>query len=331
MRKRMCLVWALLFMGLTSCGEKKDVLETVDTNYRQEVAYLTFHEGELRGRLMHPNKGNRNHSTLVLIVPGAGRIDLNGNNDSEGETNNLLMISEFLADEGYYSLRYDKRGIGESSKLITTESDMDFHDAIDDVVKWVDGFKKDGRFQHIVLLGHDEGALIATQVSVMQDHIDGLISVSGWATPGDQVILEQLKSQSQELYELSLPLVEELKMGNMVPRVPFLLFSLFRPSVQPYLISWFDYIPLDVAERVKVPTLIVHGDQDLKVGQEEGVKLHQAIAASKLVIINDMNHVLKPAGMNQEDNLATYHQPQLPLHEKFKEVVLLYLIEIIKD
>ena len=45
MKKRMYLICALLFLAFISCGEKKDELETVDMNYRQEVAYLTFHEG----------------------------------------------------------------------------------------------------------------------------------------------------------------------------------------------------------------------------------------------------------------------------------------------
>ncbi len=329
MKKRMCLVCALLFLVLSSCGVKKDELETVDMKYRQEVASLTVHEGELKGRLMHPTEGD--HKTLIIIVPGSGRTDLNGNNEPDGRTNNLLMISKFLSVEGYYCLRYDKRGVGESSSLITTESDLDFHDAIDDVVKWVEKYKKDPRFEHIVLLGHSEGALIATQVSILQDHIDGLISVAGMAIPADQLILEQLKNQSEELYQLSLPIIEELKAGNMVPRVPFSLFSLFRPSVQPYLISWFDYNPLEVAAQVQVPTLIIHGNRDLQISEDHGEKLHQAVATSKLVIIQGMNHVLKPSMTNPQDNLATYNQPDLPLHEKFKEQVLLFLKEIIKD
>lgn len=325
----MWFLFALLFLFTASCGPKKDELETVDMNYRQEIAALAFQEGDLKGRLMHPRKGN--HKTLILMVPGSGRTDLNGNNEPAGTTNNLLMTSEFLSDEGYYSLRYDKRGVGESSELIATESDIDFHDAIDDVVQWVEKYKKDPRFDHIVLMGHSEGALIAAQVSIMQDHIDGLISVAGLAISSDQLILDQLKSQSQELYDLSLPIIEELKAGNMVPRVPYVLFSLFRPSVQPYLISWFDYNPLDVARQILVPTLIIHGDRDLEVSVDHAKKLHEAIPMSTLKIIQGMNHALKPALSSPADNLATYNMPDLPLHEKFREEVLSFLQEIIKD
>ena len=137
----MCFLCALIFLFLVSCNVKKDVLEIIDLKYHQEVVSLVFKEGDLKGRLMEPTLGN--HKTLVIIIPGSGNTDYNGNNEPAGKTNNLLMISEFLSDAGYHSLRYDKRGVGESSKLISTESDIDFHDAIDDVVKWVEKYKKD--------------------------------------------------------------------------------------------------------------------------------------------------------------------------------------------
>lgn len=329
MKKRMGILCALLLLFLYACGEKKAELETVDVNYLQETAMLSFHEGNLNGRLMHPTKDN--HETLVIIIPGSGRIDLNGNNELTGSTNNLLMISEFLADEGYHSLRYDKRGVGESSELISTESDIDFHDSVDDVVKWVEKYKKDLRFKHIVLLGHGEGALMAAQVSIMQDHIDGLITLEATAVTGDKQILELLKLQSEELYESSIPIIEELKVGNLVTRVPYSLFNYFRPSVQPYLISWFSYDPMMIAQQIKVPTLILHGNRDLKINESQGKLLHQAVAHSKLVIIPGMNHVLKPANSNMEENLATYNNPKLPLHVGVEKEVISFLKEIINE
>lgn len=323
------MLCALFLVFLGSCSDKKTEIETIDIKYQQELSTLSFQEGVIKGRLMHPIE--KDHETLIIIVPGSGRMDLNGNIKPTFNTNNLLMISEFLADEGYYTLRYDKRGVGESSEIINTESDIDFHNSVDDVVKWVEKYSKDPRFKRIVLFGHSEGALIASQVSIMSEEIDALISVAAIAIPADQVILERLQAQSEELYELSIPIIEELKIGNMVTRVPFALFDLFRPSVQPYLISLFDFIPIEIARQVEVPTLIIHGNRDININESHGKLLHQEIPHSKLVIVSGMNHVLKHATSDKEENMSTYTNPELPIHEKFKDEVLLFLSEIIKE
>lgn len=325
MKKRLCMLCALFLVFLGSCSDKKTKIETIDNKYQQELSTLTFQEGEVKGRLMYPI--DKDHETLVIIVPGSGRMDLNGNNKPALHTNNLLMISEFLADAGYFTLRYDKRGVGESSEIISTESDYDFHRSVDDVMKWVEKYSKDPRFSKIVLLGHSEGALIASQVATMSENVDGLITVAAIATPADQVILERLKAQSEELYELGVPIIEELRAGNMVKRVPFSLFDQFRPSIQPYLISLFDYVPIDIGRQIEVPTLILHGNRDLNISESHGKLLHQEIPHSKLFIVPGMNHVLKQATSDKEENMGTYTNPELPIHEKFKEEILLFLRE----
>jgi len=295
----------------------------VDGKYQEERVSIVFENGELKGRLMSPvTEGLGN---LVIIIPGSGPTDRNGNNPQAGENNNLLMIAEALSDAGHYSLRYDKRGIGESKDLVKKESDMDFHDSINDVLSWISKYKNESRFEKIILLGHSEGALIAAEACTISDDCDALISVSGTATSAHELLLTQLKSQSEEAYELSVPIVKELLKGNIVPEVPVSLFNLFRPSVQPYLISWFSYDPVRIMAGITNPVLIIHGDRDLQISHEEAKILHEALDGSKLEIIQGMNHVLKDAPEDLEGNIATYSNPDLPLSENFIKKVIEFI------
>lgn len=323
MKKRISLIiMALVFLG-TSCGKEAPKVEIIDELYTEERVVISFNEGELSGRLMSPEAEGKSH--LVIIVPGSGPTDRNGNNPQAGQNNNLLMIAEALSDAGHYSLRYDKRGIGESQNLIKKESDMDFHDSINDVLSWVNKFKNDERFDKIILLGHSEGALVAAEACAMSTDCGGLISVSGTATKAHELILKQLEAQSQELYDLSLPIIDELVKGNIVPEIPVSLFSLFRPSVQPYLITWFSYDPVKTMSLIKDPVLIIHGDNDIQISHEEARKLHEALPGSRLEIIEGMNHVLKPSPSDRMGNIATYSDPKLPLHDEFKTKIIEFI------
>ena len=62
----------------------------------------------------------------------------------------------------------------------------------------------------------------------------------------------------------------------MVDDVPEGLYSLFRPSVQPYMISWFKYEPREIISRIDVPILIIQGDTDLQITVEDAKALHEA-------------------------------------------------------
>ena len=124
---------------------------------------------------------------------------------------------------------------------------------------------------------------------------------------------------------MCLPIMEELRKGNLVADIPEGLYSLFRPSVQPYLISWFKYEPREVIAQMDLPILIVQGDTDLQITVEDAKALHEANPDSRLIIIKGMNHILKDAPIDQEENIATYSNPDLELNTEFKEELISFI------
>lgn len=91
-----------------------------------------------------------------------------------------------------------------------------------------------------------------------------------------------------------------------------MLYALFRPSVQPYLISDFAVDPVAVLQSVDVPVLIIQGDKDLQIGVEDVRLLQEARPDAELVIIPNMNHVLKPCvSTDMAVQMETYVKPDL--------------------
>lgn len=90
---------------------------------------------------------------------------------------------------------------------------------------------------------------------------------------------------------------------------------LFRPSVQPYLISWFKYDPAREIARIGMPSLIIQGECDMQIGIDNAHFLAKADPAAQLLLIPNMNHILKDVSPSLADNAASYRDPKLPLDQ----------------
>jgi pimeloyl-ACP methyl ester carboxylesterase len=107
----------------------------------------------------------------------------------------------------------------------------------------------------------------------------------------------------------------ELEAGRTVADPPKQLAALFRPSVQPYLISSFQVDPAAELAKLTVPVLVVAGATDIQVPPAEAKLLAAANPRAKAVVIADMNHVLKEQkSTNRFDQLLTYMNRDQPLH-----------------
>src|SRR3989338_11078538 len=121
-----------------------------------------------------------------------------------------------------------------------------------------------------------------------------LVAIAGSARPIDQVLREQLRQQlPPPLLARSLALIDGLKAGRPQPEVPDALQVLFRPSVQPYLISLFRQDPAAAFARLRIPALIVQGRHDIQVGPQDAEALKAATADPELVLVDGMNHRLR--------------------------------------
>ena len=101
-------------------------------------------------------------------------------------------------------------------------------------------------------------------LAAKQAKADALVSIAGAGRPAPALIREQLDTKlSQDLKASSDRILDELVAGQTVTDVPKDLMALYRPSVQPYLISWFKYDPAREIVALEIPVLIVQGTTDL--------------------------------------------------------------------
>lgn len=277
----------------------------------QRPISLDTGNGELFGSLLLPKSDNP--VPVVLILAGSGPTDRDGNNPDGGRNDSLKRLAWVLAKHNIASVRYDKRGVAASLAATPDERNLSVEAYVNDAVAWGQKLKSDPRFGPLILLGHSEGALIATLAAPRTDAA-ALISLSGSARPVDQVIREQLaRSLPPPLMLRSNELLDSLKAGHTDANVPAPLQPIFRPSVQPYLISLFRQNPAKAFAQLKIPALIVQGSNDMQVGVGDAQALKAAKPDAELAVIDGMNHVMRIVPADVKRQLASYKDPQLPL------------------
>ena len=290
---------------------------------QEEEITLKTKTGDIKGSLLVPS--NSEKASVVLIISGSGPTDRNGNNPNM-TNNSLMMLSNELKKNGIASLRFDKRGIGESSSSGMQESDLRFENYVNDVKAWVDLLKESNKFSKIIVLGHSEGSLIG-MIASQKAEVEKFISVAGAGNSAGDIIREQLKAQPAFVLNQSLPIIEKLENGEREENVPQMLYALFRPSVQPYMISWFKYDPQIEIAKLNKPVLIVQGTTDIQVSVLDADKLASANNKAQKQIIEGMNHILKEAEMDRLKNIQTYSMPDLPLKKNLIEIIVKFIEE----
>jgi pimeloyl-ACP methyl ester carboxylesterase len=184
---------------------------------------------------------------------------------------------------------------------------------VDDAVAWTQFLSRQAGVRCVVVLGHSEGALIAPLVA-QKTPVCGVISVSGMGRTMDAVLTEQLNAALPDAMKPdAFKVLAELKAGRTVADPPPALAALFRPSVQPYLISELNVDPSAELAKVKAPVLIVQGETDLQVSVGDAKALKAARPDAQLVLLPGVNHVLKRAPADRAANIATYADAALPL------------------
>lgn len=289
---------------------------------RIENATLTTPTGTLHGMFLLPNATSP--PPVALIIAGSGPTDRDGNSAMlPGPNNSLKLLAEGLADHGIASLRYDKRGIGASAAAGQTESDLRFETYVDDAAQWVAKLRADKRFSRVVIIGHSEGSLIGI-LAAQRGGVDRVVSIAGPGRPAAETISAQIEPRlPPELLKTSKDIIKSLSAGKTVAEVPPSLAPLFRPSVQPYLISWFRYDPLREVEKLKIPVLVVQGNTDAQVSIGDARRL--AGKDRRLLIINGMNHVLKHVPADEAQQMKSYGDPSLLVEPSLVRATALFV------
>ena len=271
--------------------------------------------GPLKGTMLAPAQG---HGPVVLIIPGSGPTDRDGNNPEGIKASTYRLLAEGLAARGVTTVRIDKRGMFASAAATPDANAVTISDYVNDVRAWVAVIRHHTGGPCIWLLGHSEGGLVALAATKSVPDLCGLLLVSTSGRPMGELLREQLKANpaNAPLLGQALAAIDQLEAGKHVDTTAMhpALMPLFAPQVQGFLISAFSYDPSKLLAGYAKPVLIVQGKRDIQVNVSDAQVLKKADPQATLALLPSVNHVLKSVPTDDVGaNIATYADPSLPL------------------
>ena len=298
----------ILLLALTLFGFGTQALAAPPSNVLLRPIELDTGSGTLYGSLVLPKSDKP--VPVVLIIAGSGPTDRDGNNPIGGRNDALKKLAWRLAQSNIASVRFDKRGIAQSQPAGPDEQKLNFDQYVSDAVAWGEKLKSDPRFGKVFVLGHSEGAMIAS-LAAPQIGAAGVVSIAGTGRPVGVLLREQLQRNHlpPALLKRSFELISSLEAGKTDDKVPKDLQVIFRPSVQPYMISLLRHDPAAAFAALKMPAMIIQGTHDIQVEVKDARLLKAAKPDAVLTLINGMNHVMRIVPMDMKRQVQSYNDP----------------------
>ncbi len=268
----------------------------------------------LAGTLLDAGK----RAPVVVIIPGSGHTDRDGNNPAGVRPSSYRLLAEGLAARGVTTVRIDKRGMFGSKAAIANPNAVTIADYAADAHAWAKAARAATGAKCVWLLGHSEGGLVALAAGQDRTDLCGIISVSAAGRKLGPIIREQLQANPANAPFLSSAYVAiarlEARQRFNNADIPAALQPLFGEAIQLYMIDALAQDPARLAASLKLPLLIVQGDRDLQVNVTDANALAAAQPKARLVVLPGVNHVLKNvAATDRAANIATYGNPSLPV------------------
>jgi len=255
----------------------------------------------LAGTLTFPKEGN-NFPAVVMITGSGGQ---NRNEELLGHKP-FLVIADYLTRNGIAVLRFDDRGIAQSTGDHLTATSEDF---AKDILAALDFLKSRNEINKtkIGLIGHSEGGIIAPLAAIQSNDVAFIIMMAGLGIPGDSILylqgelIQRAEGTSEEEIQKSVKLQREIfsivKNSNDDEKLETDLKEKFyseyatmteeeksklgdpevylNMQIKTITSPWFKYFlrfdPVPVLEKVKCPVLAINGEKDLQVPPKENL------------------------------------------------------------
>lgn len=271
----------------------------------RELEVLIESEVAVSGTMTIPD-GAGKALPAVLLISGSGKGDRDGNL-KKMEMNIYKDLAEFLTDQGFATLRYDKRGINKSGGSFLAAGISDF---IEDATAGLRFLKShpDVDSENVVILGHSEGALMAPAVHG-QEPAAGIILLAGGAGASKGLSALQNEAAFDEMDSaggFKGWLYRTLKVTAKARKQNEKIFGKIADSdkavmrIQGVRINakWLrETLAFDTAvylKRVECPVLAVTGDKDVQVPPEHVKRIPELVKGeAEWHIIPGMNHILR--------------------------------------
>jgi pimeloyl-ACP methyl ester carboxylesterase len=224
----------------------------------------------LRGTLQRPDA--RNTAPAALLLNGSGPLDRDSNMPGQA-LDVAKTLAAALADRGVASLRYDKRGVGESEGLyLTAGFEEETEDAAAALMALAESPAVDST--RLAIVGHSVGATIAIRLASPRRDLAGIVLLAAAACNGDEVMRRQSERIAASLRgpRLSAKLLLR-RQARTRRRLLASSGDVLRVGRQKLPARWFRefmaYDPTGDLARIQCPVLAMTGSRDLQVEPED--------------------------------------------------------------
>ena len=259
----------------------------------------------LAGTLSRPAGPTAGRLPAVVLVGGSGPIDRDG--AVVGVPIPVVgELASLLADAGFITLRYDKRGVGQSGGRLESADLDDSTDDLRSAVKLL-ADRKDVDPKRISVIGHREGGAVAMLAAAKDKRIAavGLVATAG-GTGADLVLEQQQHFLSRSSFsdaerQAKIDLQKRINQAVVTDKGWDELPLEARRPIDPEFQSVLAHDPAKVVPKVPQPILIVQGELDTQVAPANADRLEALARARKnkaavqAIRVPGVNHLLVPA------------------------------------
>ncbi|GHV43529.1 lipoprotein [Bacteroidia bacterium] len=228
---------------------------------------------------------------VAILISGSGAQD---RDETIFEHKPFLVLADFLTRNGIAVLRFDDRGVAQSTGDIDTATTFDFATDVEAIFNYLQS-RNDLNINKIGLIGHSEGAMIANIVAANNPKVAFIVMLGGTGIRGAELLLMQQEAIARS--------------ENMDEDTIREYISLNRKSydevidgtelANAWLTTFIRYNPQDDLAKVKCPVLALGGEKDLQVAAEVNLNaIKTALNANgnknvTTVILPNTNHLFQ--------------------------------------
>jgi pimeloyl-ACP methyl ester carboxylesterase len=302
-----------------------------------DVSFESAADGvTLAGTLTIP-PGNGPYPAVVL-VSGSGPQD---RDETVFGHKPFLVLADYLTRKGIAVLRYDDRGVGESTGDFGTAVTPDFADDAEGAVRYLATQPTIDR-EKIGIIGHSEGAIVAPIVANRSDDVAFVILLAGTGVNGEELLVMQLiainraMGVSEEVTQQRSALQRELlgllsgapddsttaEQAREILAGAGVTGQTADAQIAGLLNPWMSYFllydPIPELGELQVPVLAMWGEKDMQVppeGNREPVE--QALAESgnpdvTVSVLPGLNHLFQTSDTGAPTEYATIEETMSP-------------------
>lgn len=261
----------------------------------------------LAGTFTYPRTG-RNFPVAILI---SGSGPQNRNSEIFGHKS-FWVLADYLTNRGIAVLRYDDRGVGESTGNFSKATSVDFAEDVVAAIAYLKS-RKEINLNKIGLIGHSEGGIIAPMVASENKNVAFVVSMAGVMLPGSELLLLQKELQLQSMGSSEVFITKEIEFDKGIMKLinasasdslkrnlekytseyfkknpkfasdhgmteTYYKTLIVESYSSPWLSNFIKYDPKNALESLECPLFALNGEKDLQVPAKENLEVLEHIS-----------------------------------------------------